>query len=202
VRLGLIGPSGGDLPSFARMAEYLLNSAKVARAIYLGADEALDDTVALWAESLVGSDPSDSRVWDRALEAATTGTPEQIDVFLRNERARLRLKQLEGLPRRGRSVEMLGGGLAVLVHDKALFDEEDIFSASLLIYGKSERPLAKRIGPRWFLTPGPIGAADGGAIVLDDSDDRIVATFLGPGAHTVRTETLTLPTTGRLNVQE
>jgi hypothetical protein len=184
------------------MAEHLLNSAKVARAIYLGADEALEDTVALWAESLVGSDPSDGRVWDRALEVAKTGTSEQIDTFLRNERARLRLKQLEGLPRQGRSVEMLGGGLAVLVHDKALFDEEDIFSASLLIYGKSERPLAKRIGPRWFLTPGPIGGADGGAIVLDDSEDRIVATFLGPGARTVRTETLTLQREVKVNVQE
>ncbi|HEV3191630.1 MAG TPA: hypothetical protein VGY54_14070, partial [Polyangiaceae bacterium] len=118
MRLGLLGPSGGDLASFASMAEHLLNNAKVARAIYLGADEALDDTVALWAESLVGSDPSDGRVWDRALQAATTGTSEQIDIFLRNERARLRLKQLEGLPSRGRSVEMLGGGLAVLVHDK------------------------------------------------------------------------------------
>jgi len=41
VRLGLLGPANGDLATLARTAEFLLNGAKVTRAIYLGDDEAL-----------------------------------------------------------------------------------------------------------------------------------------------------------------
>ena len=58
-----------------------------------------------------------------------------------------------------RTIEMFGDRVAVLIHDKALLDEEDIFSATFLVYGKSDGPLVKKIGPRWFLTPGPIGSA-------------------------------------------
>ena len=87
MRLGLLGPANGDLAGLARSAEFLLNAAKVTRAIYLGADDALEDTVALWAESLVGPDPSDKGVWERALAAVATSSPQQIDAFVRAERA-------------------------------------------------------------------------------------------------------------------
>src|SRR5258708_38161940 len=99
MRLGLLGPANGDLAGLARSAEFLLNGAKVTRAVYLGDDDALEDTVGLWAESLVGPNPSDEGVWERALVAlASGGVPEQTDSFPRAERARLRLKSLERLP--------------------------------------------------------------------------------------------------------
>jgi hypothetical protein len=202
VRLGLIGPANGDLAGLARTAEFLLNGARVTRAIYLGDDDALEETVGLWAESLVGPDPSDAGVWERAFEVAATGNAEQIDTFLRGERARLRLKALERLsPEELRSVEMFGDRVAVLIHDKALLDEEDIFSASLLIYGKSEVPLIKKIGPRWFLTPGPAGREGGGAIVLDDSVDPIAATLYDAEGRSLRTETLLTGRAAKLSVQ-
>jgi hypothetical protein len=184
------------------MAELLLNSARVTRAIYLGSDDALEDTVALWAESLVGPDASDRGVWDRAYAMAAEGSPDQIQEFLRAERARLRLKSLENLPvREMRSVEMFGDRVAILVNDKAMLDEEDIFSATFLIYGKGDAPLAKRIGPRWFVTPGPIGSPGGGAAVLDDSGDEIVATFYGPDGLPAQTERLATPHVPKLNVK-
>lgn len=184
------------------MAELLLNSARVTRAIYLGSDDALEDTVALWAESLVGSDASDQGVWDRAYAMAAEGSPDQIQDFLRSERARLRLKSLENLPvREMRSVEMFGDRVAVLIHDKALLDEEDIFSATFLIYGKSDSPLIKKIGPRWFVTPGPIGGPGGGAIVLDDADDEIVASLYDGEGRLARTETLATEHAAKLRVQ-
>jgi hypothetical protein len=202
VRLGLLGPAGGELEELARSAEFLLNGARVTRAIYLGADDALEDTVALWAESLVGPDPSDEGVWARAFEVALQGTPDQIDAFLRRERARLRLKSLERLPQDDlRSVELLGDRVAVLVHDKALLDEEDILSAALLIFGKSEGPLIKKIGQRWFLTPGPVGCEGGGAIVLEDSDDEVVATVYDAAGRASRSEVLTTTRTAKLSVQ-
>ena len=177
MRFGLLGPANGDLAGLARCAEFLLNDAKVTRAIYLGADDSLEDTVGLWAESLVGPDASDDGVWERALRVASA-SPEQIDTFLRAERARLRLKSLERLPTEElRTVEMFGDCVAILIYDKALLDEEDIFSATFLVYGKSTGPLVKKIGPRWFITPGPIGAVGGGAAVLDDSGDDVIATF-------------------------
>jgi hypothetical protein len=202
MRLGLLGPANGDLAGLARSAEFLLNAAKVTRAIYLGADDALEDTVAMWAESLVGPDPSDEGVWERALAAAATSSPEQIDSFLRAERARLRLKSLERLPiQELRTVEMFGDCVAILIHDKALLDEEDIFSATFLVYGRSSGPLVKKIGPRWFLTPGPIGSAGGGSAVLDDSGDDVVATLYDAEGRPSSSETMLVRRTSKLSVQ-
>jgi hypothetical protein len=202
VRLGLLGPAGDDLATLARSAEFLLNTAKVNRVIYLGADEALEETVALWAESLVGADASDEGLWNRAFRVAAEGTPDQIDGFLRGERARLRLKSLEGLPTSElRSVEMFGDRVAVLIHDKALLDEEDIFSATFLVYGKSDGPLVKKIGPRWFLTPGPIGSSGGGALVLDDANDEVVATLYDGEGHEARAQVLATERASKLSVR-
>ncbi len=202
VRLGLLGPAGDDLAALARTAEFLLNGVKVTRAIYLGGDGALEDMVGLWAESLVGPNPSDEGLWNRALRVAFDGSPEQIDAFLRAERARLRLKSLESLPTLElRSVEMFGDRVAVLVHDKALLDEEDILSASFLVYGKGDMPLVKSIGPRWFLTPGPIGSMGGGAVVLDDSANEVIATFYDADGRIGHRETLTTGRGTKLSVR-
>lgn len=202
MRLGLLGPAGDDLATLARSAEFLLNGAKVNRAIYLGADDALEETVALWAESLVGSDASDEGLWNRAFRVAAEGTPAQIDGFLRGERARLRLKSLEGLPTSElRSVEMFGDRVAVLIHDKALLDEEDIFSATFLVYGKSDGPLVKKIGPRWFLTPGPTGSPGGGALVLDDANDEVVATLYDAEGREARAQVLATERGSKLSVR-
>ena len=202
MRLGLLGPCNGDLAGLARAAEFLLNGARVTRAIYLGGDDALEETVGLWAESLVGSDPSDEGVWERAFEVAAAGTTEQLDTFLRNERARLRLKALERLPiQELRSVEMFGDRVAVLIHDKAHLDEEDIFSATFLVYGKSDSPLVKKIGPRWFVTPGPLGDVPGGVMVLDDSGDEVVATLYDDSGQVLRSEALPAGRAAKLSVQ-
>ncbi len=189
------------MAGLARTAELLLNVAKVTRAIYLGADDAMEDTVALWAESLVGPDASDKGLWDRAFAVAAEGSPEQIETFLRRERARMRLKALESLPPKElRSIEMFGDRVAILVNDKAVLDEEDIFAATFLVYGKSDGPLVKKIGPRWFLTPGPIGHG-GGAVVLDDSAEDVVATFYDASGNVARSEKLPAPRLAKLSVK-
>jgi hypothetical protein len=202
VRLGLLGPANGELAALARAAEFLLNGARVGRAIYLGGDDAIEETVGLWAESLVGPDPSDEGIWRRAFPMASSGTAEQIDAFLRGERARLRLKSLERLPpEQLRTVEMFGDRVAVLIHDKALLDEEDILSATFLIYGKSDAPLLRKIGPRWFLSPGPVAFAGGGALVLDESGDEIVATLHDSDGRVLRTEALHSGRAVKMSVQ-
>jgi hypothetical protein len=176
VRLGLLGPANGDVLGLGRAAEFLLTTAKVTRAVYLGIDASLDKAVAAWARKLVGDDPSDDAAWRRAADIAIAGTPPDIDRFVAVERARMRLKTLETLPQGGRTIEIVGDRVAVLIHDKAQLDEEDILAAQLLVFGKSAEPLVKKIGARWFVSPGHIGSPTGGVAVLDDEDVDVVCT--------------------------
>ncbi|HEY5146095.1 MAG TPA: hypothetical protein VII82_04985, partial [Polyangiaceae bacterium] len=65
----------------------------------------------------------------------------------------------------------------------------------------SDGPLVKKIGPRWFLTPGPIGPGGGGAVVLDDAADEVVATFYDPDGRAVRSERLPASRQARVSVK-
>ncbi len=118
------------------------------------------------------------------------------------ERARLRLKALESLPDRAwRTIEMVGERIAVLIHDKALLDEEDILAASLFFFGKSDVPLVKKIGARWFVTPGAIGSEGGGVAVVDDEKDEISVALYDSLGKLMRTQALTVPRSAKMKVQ-
>ena len=202
MRLGLLGPAGSDVGALGRAAEFLLNGARVHRAIYLGNDGALDRAVAAWARKLVGDDPSDDAAWRRAADIAVEGSPEQIDKFVQTERARLRLKSLEALPEQvARTIEMIGDRVAVLIHDKALLDEEDILAANLLFFGKSDGPLVRKIGARWFVTPGEIGCEGGGIAVVDDEAQEIAVTIYDSTGKPTLRETLTAQRPVKMRVQ-
>jgi len=202
MRLGLLGPAGSDVGALGRAAEFLLNGARVHRAIYLGNDGALDRAVAAWARKLVGDDPSDDAAWRRAADVALEGRPEAIDKFVAAERARLRLKSLEALPEEiSRTIEMVGDRVAVLIHDKALLDEEDILAANLLFFGKSDAPLVRKIGARWFVTPGPIGCEGGGLAVLDDEGEEITVTIYDSTGKPTLKEALSVHRATKMRVQ-
>ena len=202
MRLGLLGPAGSDVGALGRAAEFLLNGARVHRAIYLGNDGALDRAVAAWARKLVGDDPSDDGAWRRAARVALDGTAAELDKFVSTERARLRLKSLEALPEEtARTIEMVGDRVAVLIHDKALLDEEDILAANLLFFGKSDRPLVRRIGARWFVTPGPIGCEGGGLAVIDDESEDVSVTIYDSTGKTMQKEPLTATRATKRRVQ-
>lgn len=202
MRLGILGPAEGDVDGLGRAAEFLVNGAKVDRVIYLGADGALDEAVARLAKRLVGDDPTDDAAWKRAAEVAVGGSPSAIDAFIRGERARLRLRTLESLPAGAyRTMEMIGDRVAVLVYDKGLLDEEDIFAANILIYGKSTEPLVKKIGARWFVTPGQIGCPRGSAAVLDDEGEEIVATMHDVDGECTLSEPLISARNAKMKIQ-
>ncbi len=201
VRIGLLGPAEGDVASLGRASEFLLNTAKVSRAIYLGVDGALDRAVAAWARKLVGDDPSDEHAWRRAADVAVQGTPEQIDRFVSLERSRQRLKSLEALPSAtGCTMEMVADRVAVLVFDKANLDEEDILAANILVFGKSDAPLVKKIGARWFVSPGVLGAT-GGVGVLDDEREEIQLTFYTVAGTVTGSHVLNVARATRMRVQ-
>lgn len=185
----------------ARAAEFVLNELRVTRAVYMGKDSGLDDMVAIWAEALVGGDPSDQGTWLRAYHAASMGTPESIDEMVKKERARLRLKSLERLPRDGqRSVELLGDRVAVLIHDKGQLDEDDIFAASYLFFGKSQTPLVRKIGNRWFLAPGPLAHPEGGVALLEDNDEELTVSIFDANGRTHHVEELVVSRTTTMRV--
>ncbi len=175
VRLGVLGPSEGELAALACAALHLVDVAKVDRVVYLGADDALDRVVAAWARELVGSDPSDELLFVRATRACVNAAPAEVEAFVQAERARRRLRLFATVPPPpGRTIELFDGKIAVLLFDKASLEEDDIAGAALLVFGRSTEPLIHRVGPRVFLSPGPIGPSSG-VLVLDDEGGGISA---------------------------
>ncbi|HEY6727166.1 MAG TPA: hypothetical protein VI197_24195 [Polyangiaceae bacterium] len=175
MQLGLLGPSLGHDQALERAAEFLHKERGVDRALYLGVDNCLDRIVSGWAEKLVGSDPGQSALWTRVTEQCLSGSPDQIESFIQRERERQRLKLFESLPGEStRAIELLNGKVAVLIYDKAYLDEEDILPATLLVFGKSREALVRRVGRRWFVSPGSF--ADAGVMIVDDHDNGIHVT--------------------------
>jgi hypothetical protein len=203
MRLGLLGPAEGNVDGLGRAAELLVDVLKVDRAIYLGNDGALDEAVARWATRVVEGDPSDNAAWTRAARVALRGSPSEIDAFIRKERARQRLRMLEALPqgREARTIEMIGDRVAVLLYDKGALDEEDIFAATLLVYGKSGEPLVKKVGNRWFVTPGAIGSPGGGIGILDDDGEEIVASVYTLDGSRTLSEPIAVARAAKMKIQ-
>jgi hypothetical protein len=202
MRLGILGPAYDDMIGLARAAQFLLDEAHVEKVIYLSDDGALERVVVSWARDLVGDNPSGDGLFNRAAARCAEATPIAIDNFVESERARLRLNVYMSLPSgQSRTIEILDGRVVLFVHDKAHLDEEDIAAAQLLVFGKAREPLIKRVGARVFLTPGPIGSAQGGAAVLDDGADGIRIEILGPGGVVTAHDQVGGPRPGKLRVQ-
>lgn len=191
MRLGLIGPSDGDLAMLARAARLLLDEALVDRVIYLGADDALDNVVSAWAGELVRGDPSEELVFERAIVACASAGPAEIGAFVASERARRRLRVFTTVPRPpGRTVEFFDGKVAVIVHDKAVLDEDDIAGAAILVFGKATQPVHHRVGSRVFFGPGPlaVGSEGGLAVISDDQGIGVAFELRSPSGAVTQSE--------------
>jgi len=169
MRLGILGPAQGDLPALARGAQNLMDLAQAERVIYVGNDDALDRVVASWARGIVGANPSDAALFDRAVERCAHGTASDIDEFVGKERALRRLRVLMSVPPGQRSIEILDRHVVLFVYDKATLDTEDIGAAHVLVFGRSSETLIKRVGSRTFVAPGPVTSDAGGLLVLEDA---------------------------------
>jgi hypothetical protein len=202
MRLGILGPAGGDLEMLENAARGLLFEQAAEQVIYLGPDDALDRLVVDWAKRLVGDDPSDRGVFERAAKNCGSASPAGVLAHVQNERGRERLKCLRCLPTpQARTVEMFDGRVAVLLYDKALLDEEDILPAALLIFGKNDEPLVRQVGPRTFVSPGEIRAGKGGAALLSDGvAGEVGISIFEPGGKLVASYQVAMPRTGRLRV--
>jgi hypothetical protein len=174
MRLGLLGPCGGHERELEAAARGLRERLGAERVVYLGADRALDLVVGKWAVDLVGGQGSDDTLVTRATAVCLSAPAETIDRFILHERQREELRMFESLAGSAtRSVELIAGKVAVLVHDKAYLEEEDILPASALVFGKSREPLLRQIGRRWFLSPGSL--PNHGVMLLDDDTGELRA---------------------------
>ncbi|MFO0553401.1 MAG: hypothetical protein U0271_33770 [Polyangiaceae bacterium] len=170
MRLGVLGPCNGDVVCLAKAAQVMLDRARADRVLYVGSDDALDRVVAAWAHDIVGANPSEQVMFERAARACLNATSTEIEDFVASERARRRLRVYATVPAPpGRTIEILDGRVAVLLYDKATLDEDDIAGASILVFGKSDKPLVHRVGSRTFVAPGPVSyEGNSGVLVFDD----------------------------------
>lgn len=190
MRVGIIGPADGHHDLLREAAGFLLGDAAVDQAIYLGVDDAVDRVVQTWSAEVMGDADGSRAFLDRAAGLALEGTPSAIEALLDTDDQLRRLSNLRRLPPApARAIEMVEDRIVILVHDKAVLDEEDIANAHVLIYGKSSEPLLKRFGPRCFFTPGPLSDRKVG--ILDvERDGRMAVGLYEPNGTSIWREAL------------
>jgi hypothetical protein len=202
MRLGILGPALGDLPALARGAQHLMDSAQVDKVLYVGNDDALDRVVESWARGIVGANPSAAALFDRAAERCARGTADDIDAFVAKERALRRLRVLMSVPPGQRSIEILDRHVVLFVYDKATLDTEDIGAAHVLVFGRSDEPLLRRVGSRTFVTPGPVTSEAGGLLLLEASAAGVHIEVRGSSGNVVASDTHVIGAGGaKLKVQ-
>ena len=205
MRFAVLGPANDDLAALEKGASLMLFEFEAAPVIYLGPDDALDRLVLDWARRLVGDDPSQEGLWERAAKRCGTAGADEIDRFVAAERRRERLKALKCLPvASSRTIEiMVEGRVAVMLYDKALLDEEDIMPASLLIYGRSPEPVVRQVGSRTFISPGELGGGQAGiALVSDDPSGDVTVSIYEPTGGLVESHVIPNTRTGKFTVLE
>jgi predicted phosphodiesterase len=91
-----------------------------------------------------------------------------------------------------RQVDLIEGKICCLVHDKADLDRDDIANAEVIFHGNSAHAGLVQIGPRTFVTPGPLRAPtpDGRpgsyAVVEVSPRDLVLAVFSEGGVEKKR----------------
>ncbi len=204
MRFAVLGPANDDLVALEKGASLVLFELEAEEVVYLGADGALDKLVWDWARRLVGPDPSEEGLWDRAAQRCGPGSPDAIDRFIAAERRRARLKALKCLPAAtSRTIEILDGRVAVLLYDKALLDEEDILPASLLIFGKSQEPVVRQVGSRTFISPGELGTGPAGiALFSGEENGDVTVSIYDPTGGMLESQVIPNTRTGKFTVLE
>lgn len=191
MRLGFLGPMGDDVAAFESGARLLLEGERAERVVYLGDDEGFDGVIEAWARRIVGDEPADVAITRRAAARCVSADSAGIDRFLDAERSRERLRALERLPGPcGKSIEILGGRLAVVAHDKASLDADDILPAAIVLYGRSAEPVLRRVGARTFIAPGKLAAATGVGLLVEADDGSVTVSLFGAAGTARRDETI------------
>ncbi len=199
MRVGLVGPASGEKARLREAVRYLVEEAKVDQVVYLGADDAVDAVVSEWAAEIMPGGSRDEAFLAGAARVAVSGTAEEIDALLAADARVARLECLRKLPEGARAIEMLDDRIVLLVHDKALLDEEDIANAFLIAYGKAKTTSLNRFGPRYFFTPGPLSEGKIG-LIESDGEGEVVLSVKTARGEPVSREVLKVQTATKMTV--
>lgn len=198
MRLAVLGPSRGDCQLLRKRAQFALQTVCATRVLYLGSDSLIDQVVADWAAELVGQPSCQEGVWIRAARDCPVATADQIDEFLQREKSLQRLREIQFLPdQSAKIVELVDRMVVTLLYDKASLTEEDLYSASVFVFGKSDTPIARWAGARFFVAPGPLSHSDGGLVLLHCNDAGPVATWYNPQGQIAHEMAVVAPTKRR-----
>jgi len=165
VRIGLASDSCGNTALLVRALD-ALDAAGADRIFFLGG-RFTDIDAAMAAREQGGASASaphspageDAAAFLRAVEGElrsrieTAGARAGRIVRIASRGCRERTR---GAP--GKLLEMVGGSLCCLVHDKADLTRDDIANATFLFHGNTDAPALVRFGPRYFVTPGHLRA--------------------------------------------
>jgi hypothetical protein len=200
VKIGLIGPAEGKEAALRRAAELLIEKQQVDQAIYLGLDDTLDRVVSKWAQEIMKGEASEEAFLDAAAKLARAGSAEEIEKLLASDQKLRRLTALRTLPPPpARAIEMIDDRIVLVVHDKAILDEEDIANAYVIVYGRADDSMLKRFGPRYFFTPGPLRGEKIGMIEVEASGAMAIAVY-DPSGKALSRETLQARTSSKMMV--
>lgn len=100
-----------------------------------------------------------------------------------------------------RLVELIADRLLIAVHDKGRLDEDDIASAGVIVWGRATEPVYKPIGPRCFLTPGPLRSPEPVVLVVEEGGSGATATLFETTGRPVWSHELALGRRGTVSVR-
>jgi hypothetical protein len=202
MRLGFIGPCRGDVAGLRALAEVLLFELGVVRVIYLGADDALDKAAAGWPQRL-GAAADEPAFLKEAAQLARDGAAEAIEALLERDRKVRRLGDLAALPPPpSRAVEMFDDRVVLMVYDKGVLDEEDVANATAIVWGNSQEPQLKAIGPRAFLAPGWVTAPSGAHMAtIEYADEHVLCSLRDKSGKVQQEQKIVLARGAKMGVQ-
>ena len=170
--ISVIGPAMGQTNALNQAISVALKDDSVRQVIYLGEDNAAHVVV----EQLLADGLTPTNFLTRAVDVAVGGSDQQIRQLLNDEACGRRLAAVRCLPKPpARAIELLDRWILLAVHDKAVLDEDDIANAQVILYGKSDTPMLKRFGQRYFFSPGPLSGGHIGALELKNDGSLVLA---------------------------
>lgn len=173
IQIGLVGACE-SASRLRRAFDFLLQEIDADPVLYLGTNDLFDPAVRDMAGARVASEEMFLRA---AAAVALRGSAQEIEGLLAAEAQAAKLGRIRALPAPpSLAVEMLADRIVLFVHDKSVLEEDDIANAAIIVHEAAESG-HRRIGPRHFLSPGPLDS-DGAVVGILRADDLGGATLL------------------------
>ena len=177
MRVGFVGPSPST-KEFSEAAELLLSKLEVDYIVYLGIDDPSD----------MNQDPP--LTLDEIAAIAKIGSAEEIRVVSAQYKERKRRNRIHRIPDPpARSIEMVDDRIVLFLYNKAHLDEDDVFNATLIVYGNAPKLLLNKFGHRIFFCPGPLSKGHVGLLSTEE-DGPCTLQVLDMNANVLMSETL------------